>query len=330
TVPNVPPDNLDSNGTLVMNENEPIGTIVGVFSAVDPDGNGSLYYYLYGTHANFTMDLNGTLRTATILDYEANASHQIQVRVYDDLQAYVEGNFTVTVLDVNETVPNVPPDNLDSNGTLVMRENEPIGTTVGVFSADDPDGNGSLHYYLHGTHAFFTMDLNGTLRTAAVLDYEANTSHQILVRVYDDMQAYAEGNFTVTVLDVNETVPNPNSPPDNLNSNGTLVMRENEPVGTTVGVFSAVDPDGNGSLHYYLHGTHANFTMDLNGTLRTAAVLDFEANASHQILVRVYDDMQAYVEGNFTVTVLDVNETVPNPNVPPDNLDSNGTLVMRE
>ena len=107
------------------------------------------------------MDLNGTLRTAAVLDYEANASHQIHVRVYDDMQAYVEGNFTVTVLDVNESVPtpNVPPDNLDSNGALVMNENEPIGTVVGVFSATDPDANGSLHYYLHGGHASFTICL---------------------------------------------------------------------------------------------------------------------------------------------------------------------------
>ena len=158
------------------------------------------------------------------------------------------GNYTDTVLDVNEDVPNVQPYTMDSNGTLVMSENEPIETIVGVFSATDPDGNGTLHYYLHGTHANFTMDLNGTLRTGAILDYETNASHQIQVRVYDDLQAYTEGNFTVTVLDVNETVPN--VPRDNLDSNGTLVMTENEPIGTTVGVFSATYPEWNGTLHY--------------------------------------------------------------------------------
>jgi uncharacterized protein YjbI with pentapeptide repeats len=322
---NEAPVNLVSVSGLTVEENQPVGSFVGEFNASDYDANATLRYSLRDgngstVNAYFTLDGNGTLRTAVNLDYESNASHVIRVRVYDEHQAYAEGNFTVTVLDVNESVPNVPPDNLDSNGTLVMRENEVIGSVVGSFTSVDPDANVSLQYYLYdgnGTpgNAYFTLDGNGTLRTAVSLDYESNASHVIRVRVYDEFQTYAEGNFTVVVLDVNESLPN--TPPDNLDSNGTLAMRENEVLGSLVGSFTAVDPDGNGSLHYYLHdgnGTPGNayFTLDLNGTLSTAVALDYESNASHLIRVRAYDEFQAFVEGNFTVQVLDVNESVPN------------------
>jgi hypothetical protein len=321
TVPNNPPDNLDFNATLAIRENEPVGTIVGSFDAVDPDANATLQYYLHdgnGTAGNayFTLDLNGTLSTAAVMDYEANGSHLIRVRVYDEHQAYAEGNFTVTVLDVNETVPNASPENLNPNGTLVIGENEAVGTVVGFFSAVDPDGNTSLRYYLYDANdtpgnAYFTLDLNGTLRTASVLDYEANASHLLRVRAYDDLLAYAEGNFTVAVLDVNEVVPN--NPPTGLAHIGPLSVFENEAVGTVVDTFTAIDPDGNGNLRYYLYDGNESYAMSPNGALWTTRELDYETNSSHLIRVRVYDDDQAYAEGNFTVAVLDINESEPNP-----------------
>ena len=205
--------------------------------ASDPDGNGSLSYSLFdgnGTpdNAYFTMDINGTLCTVSALDYESASSHLIRLRAYDDQQAFVEGIFTVTVLDVNESVPNSPPSGLSPVGALSMWENEPIGSTVGVFSSVDPNGSGALHYYLldgNGTsgNQYFALDLNGTLKTSVMLDYESNASHLIRVRVYDDGQAFAEGYFTVTVLDVNESI----SPSFDFNAT-TLEIAENQPVGS--------------------------------------------------------------------------------------------------
>ena len=84
------------------------------------------------------MDLNGTLRTSQVLDYESNASHLILVRAYDLNQSYVEGNFTVTVLDVNESVPNSPPSHLVALDQLAILENEPVGTVVGRFPCFRP------------------------------------------------------------------------------------------------------------------------------------------------------------------------------------------------
>ena len=210
------PYGLSSSSELRIAENLPVGSFVTVFTATDPDVNATLKYYLYDENATpgnayFELDLNGTLRTTAVLDYETNASHLIQVRVYDEHLGYAEGNFTVVVLGVDESLPNNPPAGLDHPVSLSVAENATVGSVVGSFTATDPDANATLRYFLYdgnGTpgNAFFTLDLNGTLRTATVLDYEANASHLVRVRVLDEMEAYAEGSFMVYVLDVKETL----------------------------------------------------------------------------------------------------------------------------
>ena len=72
-----------STAPLEISENRPVGTIIGQF-AVDPDANTSLEFNLVGGDNDndyFTIDTNGTLRTASIFDYESNASFQIRVKL---------------------------------------------------------------------------------------------------------------------------------------------------------------------------------------------------------------------------------------------------------
>ena len=94
---------LNVTAPLTVAENQPIGTLVGEFSATDPDANATLTYHLVsgaggGENSLFTLETNGTLRTATSFDYETNAStYSIRVLAKDEHNASVEGNFTVTL-----------------------------------------------------------------------------------------------------------------------------------------------------------------------------------------------------------------------------------------
>ena len=83
TPTNRPPTAIDLTGTSVA-ENLPVGTIVGELNATDPAANATHAFALVegngSQHNNlFTIDANGTLKTATILDYEANATLSIRV-----------------------------------------------------------------------------------------------------------------------------------------------------------------------------------------------------------------------------------------------------------
>ena len=86
----------------------------------------------------------------------------------------------VYVFDIAE-LTNRSPANLSTTAPLTIAENQPIGAVVGDFNATDPDGGATLTYHLVSgagdTHnSFFTLETNGTLKTATVFDYESNAS----------------------------------------------------------------------------------------------------------------------------------------------------------
>ena len=95
---NKPPTDLNSTEVLTIAENQPVGTIVGEFSATDPEGDTITYQLISGE--GFSLEPDGTLKTATTFDYENNAStYTISVQAKDELNATTEGNFTIEVND---------------------------------------------------------------------------------------------------------------------------------------------------------------------------------------------------------------------------------------
>ena len=106
------------------------------FNATDPDGHAITYHFVNGENNNslFTLDTNGTLKTATVFDYESNASsYTIRVQAKDELNATTEGNFTVTLLDVYE--PSRENHTVDLNATVGM---EMIWVEPGTFTMGSP------------------------------------------------------------------------------------------------------------------------------------------------------------------------------------------------
>ena len=73
---NQAPTDLNSTASLTISENQPIGTVVGEFNATDPEGGAITYNFLNGDNNNslFTLETNGTLKTATVFDYETDPS----------------------------------------------------------------------------------------------------------------------------------------------------------------------------------------------------------------------------------------------------------------
>jgi len=89
-----------------------------------------------------------------------------------------------------------------------VAEDQPIGTTVGTFSTNDPDPGNTFSYTLvSGTggtdNGSFTI--TGTsLKTAASFNYEAKTSYSVRVRTTDQGGLWFEKSFTFQVTDVLE------------------------------------------------------------------------------------------------------------------------------
>ena len=192
-----------------MAENEPVGTVVGVFQAQDPDGDSLSYHLVSGTGRRKQQPVcNGCEWDPDHrcpVDYESYQSLSIRVAAMDELNASVEGAFTVFITDQNETAPNQAPVGLYNVGSLEVAENEPIGTFVGTFQAQDPDGD-ALSYHLvsglgDGNNSLFLMDANGTLTTDAQFDYESGTSRLAYVYRMDEQNASVEDEFVVSVTE---------------------------------------------------------------------------------------------------------------------------------
>src|SRR5262249_2745990 len=142
-------------------------------------------------NSSFTIDVNGNLKTASSFDYETQSSYAIRVRSTDQGNLFVEKQFTITIVDVNEA----PGDLFLTAGTIA--ENQASGSTVGTFSTLDPDLANTFGYTLvsgaGGTdNASFTIDGNGNLKTAASFNYEAQNSFAIRVRSTDQGSLSAE------------------------------------------------------------------------------------------------------------------------------------------
>ena len=306
---NETPTALDHTSSLTVAENEVQGTMVGTFQAQDPDGDALTYHLTSGVgdgnNTMFSMETNGTLRTAMEFDYESYQTLSIRVKAMDGNNSSVEGSFTVIVTNVNEM-----PTALDQTSSLIVAENEVLGTVVGTFQAQDPDGD-ALTYHLtsgvgDGNNTMFSMETNGTLRTAMEFDYESYQTLSIRVKAMDGNNSSVEGAFTVQVTDVVETTPN--QAPVGLDYLSTLSVLENQIQGTVVGTFQAQDPDGD-TLTYHLtsgsgDGNNTMFTMETNGTLRTAMEFDYESYQTLSIRVKAMDGSNSSVEGAFTVIVL--------------------------
>ena len=200
-------------------------------------------------------------------------------------------------LDANSLANYAPSDiHLDNNNT---QENASVGSIVGHFSTTDQDSNSTHSYALaQGTgsthNGNFSLDLNGTLRTAAPLDYEYlvdqnATQLSIRVRATDELNASMEKSFLISVTNVVEDLDGDgiedahdedddgdgfsdaaeisygsdprnnqsvaNAPPSFGAANATLAMAENNASSLFV---LAGDTDGNATLSYSLSGPDAD------------------------------------------------------------------------
>ncbi len=101
---------------------------------------------------------------------------------------------------------NQSPADIKSIDRLTISENLPIGSVVGRLIATDPDSNSLVFSLVTGlgdaNNSLFSLEQNGTLKTAAILDYEAGNQLSIRVQVKDEWLSSSESNLTIQVSDL--------------------------------------------------------------------------------------------------------------------------------
>ncbi|KQS71400.1 hypothetical protein ASG39_21400 [Rhizobium sp. Leaf371] len=282
------PTTLALSARPVM-ENVRIGTMVGTFSATDPEGK-ALTYTLTD-NADGLFRLSGTkLVTAKSVDYEKLRFDTVTVEVSDGTNAAIK-TFNIGVQNVNEA-----PNTITLSNTGV-REDKGPGSIMGLFSATDPEGRNLTYKLLDDAGGRFLVSENRLMVGNTRLDYETLKKDAIKVEVSDGINT-ATRIFVINLQDVNEKPPN-------LKISNTTI-KENKPVGTAVGAFSARDPEGK-TLNYKLLDDAGDLFKLSGAKLVTAKAIDYEKVKSDTVKVAVSDGVNTVTE-TFTITVDDVNE----------------------
>ncbi|WP_167015342.1 cadherin domain-containing protein [Chitinophaga sp. Cy-1792] len=296
-VVNHPPTDINLSKDNV-DENMPAGTLVGNLTATDPDaGDQFIYTLMPGYDAGFAISGN-QLVTTTPFDYETKNSYNIRIKVTDKYGATFEKNFTIYINNVNEA----PADILLSNNTIA--EDKAAGTSVGTFSATDPENNVPLTYTLVAgvgstDNASFII-AGDVLQSGAMFNYNTKNTYNIRVRVTDALGAYFEKTFVINVTAVNHAPTGIVLTPD--------YIVDHSPAYTKVGVLTAIDVDQNETFHFTILSGFDGSKFKIV-TVGTDTYLELEEQAeyyqqnSYTVMIEVTDNGGAVYSQKLTIPV---------------------------
>ncbi|XZE54104.1 ELWxxDGT repeat protein [Planctomycetaceae bacterium SH139] len=185
-IPSAPIEIQLSDDTL--DEEQPIGTVVGLLSSIDVDIDDMHSYELVaglGSDDNELFAINGDqLTTAAIFDFESQATIDIRLRSTDLLGLSLEQTFVLQVLDVNEAPIAINVINAMGN----IAENSDTGSAIKIADlAVVDDALGANELSLSGADAEFFQLIGDALylRAAVDLDFEAQSSYTVQIEVDD-------------------------------------------------------------------------------------------------------------------------------------------------
>ncbi|WP_405049225.1 metal-binding protein [Rhizobium sp. NZLR1] len=246
-----------------------------------------------GNFANYSLALNNGDHILTSAEEGTDTLTGIEFARFSD-GVY---DFATETFKLNNTAPT----NIQLSKTS-LSEDTPIWTTLGLLSAKDSDGDKLTYKLIDGADDHFRLNGNRIV-TSKAFDYETDKSHTIKVAVSDG-KVTVEKAITINVLDVNETPIN--HAPIKLSFSRSSVS-ENVAIGTSVGLLSAVDPEG-GTVKWRLTDDADGIFKLVGNKIQTKAAIDFESNHSLTFTAEAYDAAGNTTSHDFTFAVKDVFE----------------------
>ncbi len=232
------------------------------------------------------------------------------VQVADGNGGFDTQAIAVTVTNTNEA-PVITSNGGGASAVINVAENTTAVTTVTAVDADAPAQ--ALTYAIVGgaDAGAFTIDAasgNLALRAApdfeAAADADADNVYQVAIGVSDGQGGVSTQMLNVAVLGVNEA-PGAITPV-------VASVAEGATAGTLVAVVSAFDPDAGEVLRFSLVSDGGGrFVVDATSgvlTVAPGAALDFEAQTSHTLVLRVTDAQGLTSEQAIVVSLQDVAE----------------------
>ncbi|KAG9274789.1 cadherin-23 [Astyanax mexicanus] len=208
--------------------------------AVDPDGE-PLIFGVVGEEASrfFAVQENtGVVWLRQPLDRETKSEMQVVFSVSDS-QGVVKDTVNIQIGDVNDNAPSF----YNQPYTVNIPEDTPVGTSVFMVNATDPDQGtgGSVLFSFQPPSQFFSIDgARGIVTVTRRLDYETTTAYQLTVNATDQDKLRPLSrlaNLAITITDIQDMDPIFINLPYSTN------VEEEAPLGYEVRKIRAMDQD---------------------------------------------------------------------------------------
>ncbi|NXF41965.1 PCDG1 protein, partial [Nyctibius bracteatus] len=254
---------------------------------------------------------------AKALDRESSAFHELVLRASDGGEPARTGTarLRVAVLDANDNAPVFR----QAEYTVRVPEDVPVGSTLVILTATDPDEGANGHVkYSYQTASLkaseiFQMDAEtGAITLLRSLDFEEGDSYELEVQARDGGGLFDTAKVAITVTDVNDNVP------ELTVSSAMNAISEDAPSGTVVALLHVQDRDSgtNGevrcsiaeSLPFRLEKSFEDYY-----SVVTARELDREEVSEYNVTVRAVDggSPSLWSSAVLSLRVLDVNDNAP-------------------
>ena len=281
-----------------IDENKPVGTVVGDFTVAKEDRTAFTLSLVDGAGGedNSSFEIAGNrLKVKSIFDFETKSIYKVRVQAVSSRGDVLEQNFTITVLDDKlPTVFTLSKSSID--------ENRAIGTVVADFTVVKEDRTVFALTLVDGVggedNSSFEI-IGNILKVKSIFDFETKNIYKIRVQAVSSRGDVLEQAFTITVLD--DKLPT-------VFTLSKLTIDENQPVATVVGDFTVIKEDRKAFVLTLIEGVGAddNASFEITGnSLKVKSVFDFEAKSIYKIRVKAVSSRGDILEQSFTITVLD-------------------------
>ncbi|XP_034784330.1 B-cadherin-like [Acipenser ruthenus] len=320
-----------------ISEGSAVGAVVMKVTATDKDDptmdNGVIGYSILNQEPKephspmFSINKFGTISlVANGLDREAVAEYKliIQAADMDGKGLSTTATAIITVTDQNDQAPQFKT----AQETVSLPENE-VGVLVMKLAVTDldvphtPAWNAKYTIVRGNTGNVFNITTepssnDGILRTAKGLDYETTRQYTLFVTVeneepFTSILPTATATITVNVEDVSEApIFNPLVK--------SVVVEENLPIGSTVAVYTAIDPDKEmkQTVTYRMGNDPAGWLeINNNGVIKAKQPMDRESifvkDDTYTAMFLALDNASPPATGTGTLVVelTDVNDNSP-------------------
>lgn len=304
-----------SNRSFQLNENSPVGTIVGTMTATDPDQGQTISFAITAGNHSGAFSINSTtgviqVSNSTVIDFELYQSFSLTIVATDNGTPSLSATASsiISIIDLNESP-------LINDQDFEVESGSPTGYIIGEVEASDPDAGQILTYSILSGNTSSAFQINpstGVLSVAnsSAVNYLINPQFNLVVRVDDNgsPSLYSTSNVQVFVS------AQINNPP--VIAAQTFQIAENSANGTSVGQVVASDPDPGQTLSYSITAGNINGAFALNAatgqiTVANQNVLDYETTPQYLLTVQVQDNGTGNLTASavMTVNLIDVNES---------------------